>query len=98
MAAGTEKRDGARMVCIENDMTILNAAALKKLLLDSLDSVPGLLLDLSRVGEMDTSGFQLLVLIKREAQVTGKGFRIASVSPAVEAVLDLYAMKDFFGL
>ena len=53
-------------------------------------------IDLSQVSEMDTSGFQLLCMIKREAVLKNKGFKISSHSTATEAVMDLYKMSDYF--
>ncbi len=77
-------------------MTITTAAELKKVLLDNLADCPGLEIDLSQVSEMDTAGFQLLYLAKREADTSNKVFRIVSHSPKTLSVLELYNMKDFF--
>ncbi|MFO0752226.1 MAG: STAS domain-containing protein [Thermodesulfovibrionales bacterium] len=97
MTVSVKEKEGVATLCLEEDMTIFTAAALKKALLESLESLPELVLDLSGVAEMDTAGFQLLVLARREAAAAGKGFRVAAGSPAVEAVFEVYAMKDLVG-
>ena len=45
-------------------------------------------LDLLQVGEIDTAGLQLLILLKKEAQRSGKRLSIVAHSQAVRAVID----------
>lgn len=82
---------------LEADLTIYNAIDAKHQLLDAVHSLKTLELDLSQVGEMDTAGFQLLVLAKRESQKLGRTLRIVAHSPAVLEVLEFYNMVAFFG-
>lgn len=82
---------------VDDEMTIYTAAALKPALLDPLDKATEVDVDLSRVGECDTAGFQLLVLLKREAAAGGKRVLFTGHSPAVIKVLDLYNMAGYFG-
>lgn len=82
---------------IDTDLTIYHAAALKQQLLDAVRSNPALELDLSHVGEMDTAGFQLLVMAKREAQRLGRDLSMVAHSPAVREVIEFYNMSAFFG-
>ncbi len=82
---------------IETDLTIYHAAALKQQLLDAVHANELLELDLSRVGEMDTAGFQLLVLAKKEAQRMGRRLSMVAHSPAVQEVIEFYNMSAFFG-
>ncbi|MCX7627730.1 MAG: STAS domain-containing protein [Methylophilaceae bacterium] len=88
---------GVRRLVIEEDMTIYTAKAQKELLLNALGDSEELDLDLSQVGEMDTAGFQLLLLIKREAGKAGKKVCLSAHSKAVTEMLDLYNMAAFFG-
>jgi ABC-type transporter Mla MlaB component len=69
----------------------------KAVLLNALAECRELDLDLSGVGEMDTAGFQLLLLAKREAANAGKTLRIGAHSKAVTELLDLYNMAGYFG-
>jgi ABC-type transporter Mla MlaB component len=54
-------------------------------------------LDLSQVSEMDTAGFQVLLLAKREALKFNKTVRLTAHSKAVTELLDLYNMASYFG-
>ena len=82
---------------LEADLTIYNAVATRSQLLDAVRKLKTLELDLSQVGEMDTAGFQLLVLAKREAQRLGRNLRIVAHSPAVLEVIEFYNMVAYFG-
>lgn len=82
---------------IDDDLTIYTAAALKQALLDPLGKADEVELELSRVAECDTAGFQLLVLLKREAEAEGKRLSLTGHSPAVLKVFDLYSMAGYFG-
>ena len=87
----------AGRLSLDADLTIYNAGETKRQLLDAVRSRKTLELDLSRVGEMDTAGFQLLVLAKREAQRLGRTLRIVAHSPAVLDVIEFYNMVAYFG-
>lgn len=88
---------GHRVITISEDMTIYTAAAQKPMLLDALGGCEELDLDLSQVSEMDTAGFQILLLTKREALKAGKTVRLTAHSKAVTDLLDLYNMASYFG-
>ncbi len=92
-----KRRKGLCKVQIEGEMTIYNSAELKKQLLKSLPKCSQIEIDLSQVSEMDTAGFQLLLLVYNEASLLNITVRIASYSSAVSAVFDLYSMnkEDF---
>ena len=76
----TRKKKTAPPLVIAEDMTIYNAAAQKQRLLDALQGTDRLEIDLSAVGEIDTAGFQLLVLVKREARRLDKEAQIVAHS------------------
>jgi anti-anti-sigma factor len=82
---------------IREDMNIYNATAQKTMLLNALDGCQELDIDLSQVGEMDTAGFQILLLTKREALKAGKAVRLTGHSKAVTELIDLYNMASYFG-
>lgn len=82
---------------IDRDLTIYHAAELKAEMLAALEQTDELDLDLSSVGEMDTAGLQLLILVKREAARLGKAMRIVVHSPAVREVIDFFNMAAYFG-
>lgn len=89
--------DGAVHLMLDGPMTIYNAGEIKARLLSGIESAAIIELDLSHVGEMDTAGFQLLVMAKRECQRLGRSLRIVAHSPAVREVIDFYNMDAFFG-
>lgn len=93
----TQTGQDPRRMAIEEDMTIYTAAAQKQKLLDALEGCRELDLDLSQVSEMDTAGFQVLLLTKREALKAGKTVRLSAHSKAVTDLLDLYNMASYFG-
>ena len=82
---------------LEEDLTIYHAAAHKGLLLEALSAHDVVEVDLSRVGEMDTSGVQLLMLFKREALRLGKEGRLVGHSPAVRDVIDFLQLAARLG-
>jgi len=87
----------SRRLAIVDDMTIYNALQQKTQLVDALRACELLELDLSGVAEIDTAGFQLLVLVKREAKRLGKRAAIVAHSPAVREVVDFFNMAAAFG-
>ena len=89
--------DGAVHLILDGPMTIYNASEIKAQLMNGLANAASVELDLSHVGEMDTAGFQLLVMVKRESQRQGHTLRIVAHSPAVRDVIDFYNMDAFFG-
>lgn len=86
-----------RQLSIADEFTIYHALDLKTTLLDTLATTDELELNLSDVGEMDTAGLQLLILLKKEAQRTGKCVRIVAHSQAASAVIELCNLAADFG-
>ncbi len=82
----------------EGDMTIYQAAELKGALLDGVrGGEQEIEINLSGVAEMDTAGFQLLVLVKREAAQRNKTLRLVAHGKAMLGIMDLYNMASYFG-
>jgi anti-sigma B factor antagonist len=87
----------ASRLAIREDMTIYQAQAQKEQLLAALAATEDLELDLSGVGEMDTAGLQLLLLLKREVLQQGKQLKITSHSPNVQRIFDFCNLVAVFG-
>lgn len=87
----------ANRLALRDDMTIYQAQAQKEQLLAALAATPHLELDLSGVGEMDTAGLQLLLLLKREGVQQGRRVTISGHSPRVQEVLDFCNLVGVFG-
>jgi anti-anti-sigma factor len=82
---------------IEGEMTIYTALEMKDKLLSPLSQCADMELDLAGVGEIDSAGLQLLVLLKQEARAQGKSLSITGHSPAVLEIFDLCKLEGFFG-
>jgi anti-sigma B factor antagonist len=97
MEIRSERNDGRLTLHPEGEMTIYHAAALKAPLLAALAQSDEVEFDLSAVSELDTSGVQLLMLMKREAVAAGKAFELSGHSPAVLEVFELLGLGGWFG-
>lgn len=91
------KKDGLTRVKINEAMTIYNASALKDGLVKAVSDAAEVELDLSSVKEMDSSGIQLLIMLKREAEARGNVMRLSSPGSATESVIELYRLGEFLG-
>ena len=87
----------SQLLSLSGDLTIYHALEQKQLMLDALAATDELELNLSQVGEIDTAGLQLLILLKKEAQKAGKRVRIVAHSQAVSSVIDFCNMAAEFG-
>jgi anti-sigma B factor antagonist len=81
----------------DGEMTIYCAAELKPALLAALGQSDEIEIDLSNISELDTSGVQLLMLMKREAVAAGKALSLSGHSPAVLEVFELLGLGAWFG-
>ena len=88
---------GVRQLAMMQDMTIYHALEQKAQLLGALNEGQTLELDLSQVAEMDTSGLQLLLLVKREASKAGKEVKLTAHSPTVREVIEFTHLARHFG-
>jgi anti-sigma B factor antagonist len=82
---------------LTQDLTIYHALDQKNMLLDALAAGDELELDLLPVSEMDTAGLQLLILLKKEAERSGKRVSIVAHSQAVRAVIDFCNLATELG-
>ncbi len=97
MTVHIERSDSICTLRVDGEMTIYSAAEHKAQLLDHLDECEELELDLSGVGEMDSAGLQILLLLKRESEKAGHSLRLTNHSQAVFEVLELLNMQAHFG-
>ena len=87
----------SRRLTVTEDLTIYHALDQKSTQLDALATSDELELDLLPVSEMDTAGLQLLILLKKEAQRSGKRVSIVAHSQAVRAVIDFCNLATELG-
>lgn len=81
---------------VDGEMNIYHANELKDGLMKAVDGQKRVVLDLSLVSEMDSSGLQVLLLAWREAERKGVPFRLSGTSGQVEEVLGLFDLKKLF--
>ncbi len=97
MTIHCEKHGDVSTLRIENELTIYSAADTKQVLARHLLESQALEIDLSRVGEIDTAGCQLLLVLEQEAATQGKTLHFTGHSRAVLDLLDTYNLAAFFG-
>ena len=89
--------EGATRLTVDGDLTICQAAEIRRHLIEGIRGNNVLELDLSHVGEIDTAGLQLLALAKRESHHLDHVLRIVGHSPAVREVVEFLNLAAFFG-
>ncbi len=72
------------------DLTVYSVGKLKDKLVDELKKSSELELDLSDAKKVDTAGFQLLVFIKREAEIAKKSVSLINLSNEAKSIFNLY--------
>ncbi len=97
MEIRSERHEACLRLYPEGEMTIYHTATIKAALLDALAQSHEIELDLSAVSELDTSGVQLLMLMKREAVAAGKALKLSGHSSAVLEVFELLGLGAWFG-
>ena len=78
---------------ISGELTIYDAVALYRALLESLGTCDSLELDLAAVTDLDAAGLQQLMLLRREARATGKTLRVLAHSDATRDVPERYGSR-----
>lgn len=84
-------------VAITGEMNIYHALDGKERLMKAIENAADIELDLTNVTEFDSSGLQLVLLARREAERNGNRLRITGKSGPVEDVLTLFRLGEFFG-
>ena len=97
MTINIEASNGVCHAQVTGEMTIYHAAEMKGELLPHLDGCNEMEINLSGVSEIDTAGFQLLLLVKREANRANKLLRFVAHSQATLEVLELLGIASNFG-
>ncbi|NJD06675.1 MAG: STAS domain-containing protein [Methylococcaceae bacterium] len=84
-------------IVIDGDMNIYNAVDLKESFVGALRTYEELEVNLAAVTQIDTTGIQLLVLLKREAGKLGRVLRLTNHSSVTLQAFDTYHITAFFG-
>ncbi len=81
---------------LTGDIKIYDAVSYKQEMFSELDQYRGVKLDLSQIEEIDASGFQLLILLKKETRDKGMSFHIDGLSSPVMRLMEIYRLNDWF--
>jgi anti-anti-sigma factor len=88
--------DGVR-VEVEGELDLATAPQLEELLRRELDAVGLVVLDLSGVSFMDSSGLHAIITMIRAANEDGTRLRIAgSMLPQVQRLVEITGLQDVF--
>lgn len=91
------EHDGScRRLRLVGEMTIYEAEADKGALLEAAAHTD-VELDLSGIGEIDSAGLQILLLLRREALAAGSGLRFTAQSAAVRELVGLFRLEATVG-
>jgi anti-anti-sigma factor len=90
-------KQGHCRATLGDELAIYNAEALKTDLLQLLVESTHLELDMSQVNDIDSAGVQILLMLDKEANRTGKHFHMINHSDSVLEVLELLDMVGHFG-
>jgi len=82
---------------VPGDMTIYEAGETRDLFIEAIEKNDSVNVNLSNVSEIDSSGIQLMVSLKKIAASKNKALSFTSHSPAVVDLLDLFDMTPYFG-
>ena len=82
---------------IQGDMTIYEALEVQEMFSNSLSEHDAINVNLSNVSEIDSSGLQLMVALRKDAIKENKIVSYQSHSQAVIDFLDLFDMTSYFG-
>jgi anti-sigma B factor antagonist len=93
----TKKSRGHKIIALDGDMTIYQAADIKAQLFPILAKTSDIEIDLSLVKDMDSTGLQILMLAKRELTKRDGHLRLIAHSRAVLDIFELCNIANYFG-
>ncbi len=96
MAHRIEQGEGYAVVHLDGEVDLSNSPAARKLIMSALQKPQGVLVDLSGVSYIDSSGIANLVEGYQLARQLGVDFALLGVSPAARKVLGLARLDEVF--
>lgn len=82
---------------IDGALTVDRAVELRQRFVNAIANADTLRLQLADVTDIDTTGVQLLMAIKRTAQASGKSLELVQHSSEILAVFALLDLVNYFG-
>ena len=92
-----EKNSKEKEIEVSGDMTIYEAGEIRELFNNAIANNDSINVNLSNVSEIDSSGIQLMVALKKKAASEDKTVSFISHSSAVVGLLDLFDLTSLFG-
>jgi anti-sigma B factor antagonist len=95
LAVERRSQDGIEMVLVEGEVDIATAARLISVLNSSVaEAIKSVIVDLSRVGFMDSTGLALLINANRRLSLRRKGFAVICPPGPLRRVFEITDMID----
>lgn len=93
----TVNREGHSVIEVRGEVDLRSSPQLRELLIDAVERADGpMLVDLSDVGYMDSSGVGTMVFIKREAERKGRKIVLIGLQQRVRSVFEITHLDKFF--
>lgn len=96
MSGSVREEKGRLVVSLDGEIDLDRAPEVRKLLLDCTARGQDVLVDLSGVGYIDSSGIASLVEALKSAQTAGRAFGLVSISGATLRVFELARLDKVF--
>jgi anti-anti-sigma factor len=90
--------DGLCTITPESTFTIYDVEQFAHAMREKLPNIKSIVLDFATVNEFDTAGFQTIYSLYKTAQDQSIDMSFASVSPAVERLIKLFGVSDWYQL
>jgi anti-sigma B factor antagonist len=90
------ERQGITVIALKGEVDLENSPAARKLILRSIDDANRVLVDLSGVTYIDSSGVASLVEALQASKKNGTGFALAAPSEPTRRVLELARLDKVF--
>lgn len=95
----TSRLEDRAVVHVVGEVDLETASSLAEHALDALRDVsPHLVLDLSRVTFMDSTGLKALITIKRRSELAGGSFAVSGAGRSVRKLLNVTGLDQTFAL
>ena len=100
MSLKTRKEDKSIVVYLEGRMDVHLSAEIENELnkIISEDSRSNVILDLSKVEYMSSSGLRIFVATMRQLKETGRSLKLCSLNYAVKKVFEVVELMDMFDI
>ena len=96
MEHSVRDEQGSLVVTLEGEVDLEHSPKAREVLLDCVGRAQKVVVDLSRVSYIDSSGVASLVEAFQQAKKSGRSFALAAINPAARRVLELARLDRVF--